>query len=59
VAFNDATCPRCKQKIRWMGDLKDRPPCKCGHQLTEAELQEMKEVEEELDRIRSDLLKDE
>jgi uncharacterized protein (DUF983 family) len=56
MAFNDATCPRCGRKIRWTGDLKDRPACPgCGHQISQKDADE---VEEKLAKARRELLGD-
>src|SRR4051812_12744156 len=51
IAFYDACCPGCGRKIGWLGELKDRPACRCGRRPDQAELEaadrkmdEMKEL---------------
>jgi uncharacterized protein (DUF983 family) len=56
MAFNDATCPRCRRRVSWQGEMKDRPPCPhCGHTISQKDIDE---VEAEMDRARRKLLGD-
>ena len=39
TAMSDVSCPKCRKRFGWRGDLKDRPPCpRCGHQVDAAVL---------------------
>lgn len=52
MAFMDVTCPRCKRRLGWQGNMADRPPCKCGYRPPQAELEEAdRQLQEEADRI--------
>jgi len=34
TAFCDATCPKCKRRYGWHGEVIDWPPCPhCGHRV--------------------------
>ncbi len=53
MSFFDATCPKCKKRFGWSGELIDKPTCpKCGHRDDPAGLQkaadEMAKWKEEL-----------
>lgn len=40
AAFFDDSCPKCRRRFGWQGELTDRPACpKCGHQVPRAELE--------------------
>jgi len=50
--FNDATCPKCGERVSWTGKLTDRPPCECGHQVDKAQLESAEaKVEAEIKKI--------
>ena len=56
MSFNDATCPKCGQKLSWRGSLTDRPPCHhCGHQV---DFKALEETEKLLENKRKELLGD-
>jgi len=53
-AMNDASCPKCKKRFGWSGDLKDCPPCpRCGHQIPP---EEWTSVKAEMDKFRDSLI---
>ena len=53
-ALVDATCPKCRKRFGWAGEMIDRPPCpRCGHQLP---LEELKAADEEMEVFRQQLL---
>lgn len=53
-AFNDATCPQCRKRFGWHGEMKECPPCpKCGHQV---DLAELERTEKLLEKARQELL---
>jgi len=55
MAFNDATCNACGRRVSWMGELKDRPACKCGSRPAQSELDE---CEAEMEAARRRILGD-
>ena len=56
MAFNDAHCPKCGQRISWMGEVKDQPPCHhCGHRVPAEDLEE---TERKLDEMRKKIFEE-
>lgn len=52
-AFMDATCPKCKKKIGWFGDVTDRPACpKCGHAYSRHQLEQ---DQRQMDKIKEEM----
>lgn len=45
----DATCPKCRKRIGWFGEVTDRPPCpRCGHQIP---LKDLEADQKKLERV--------
>jgi hypothetical protein len=41
-AFNDGQCAKCKRRMGWTGEGKDKPACPaCGHIPTPKEIQQL------------------
>jgi hypothetical protein len=53
--FWDATCPKCHRRFEWVGEYKDKPPCRCGWK---EDPKEAEEVEKQLEEIRKELFGD-
>lgn len=50
--FCDATCPKCRKRVSWVGSVAARPPCPgCGH------LPDMSEDSKEIEGFREYLRK--
>jgi len=51
-AFIDGTCPKCKKRFGWVGEITDRPPCpKCGHQIPKEELEADQKAMDEMEAL--------
>jgi len=45
----DATCPKCRRRFGWGGELIDKPPCpNCGHQ---SDPESLRAAQDEMDRM--------
>lgn len=49
MAFNDASCPKCRKKFGWIGRLVDKPACpKCGKK---DKMEDLQREDEEMEAI--------
>lgn len=54
MSFYNASCTSCGKRFGWQGDLTDKPPCPRCNYVDDPE--ELKRVQDELDRIEHELL---